>query len=145
MLFGSSGLSYWLCGVAPSPPVGGSACGWIGAACLGKGVGDRVEHRGPIELEPAVGHRLQFGQCRNQGRMGGQDPTTQARADAGVLATAIKALSDCAQACTACADTEEAAGSNPVAPTSTNAAQSARAPSDHEPMVLVACWGRRGP
>jgi hypothetical protein len=75
-----------LWGSAAGPPVGTAPAGQTGfvGLGLGQGVGDWVDHRGPVKPEPVAGHRPELGQRRDQGGLGGHDPGGHAGGDGGV-------------------------------------------------------------
>jgi hypothetical protein len=49
-------------------------CGPERVACLGQGVGDRVDDGGLVKPEQVAGHRPKLGERGDQGLLSGHDP-----------------------------------------------------------------------
>jgi hypothetical protein len=58
--------------------------GQTGLLGLGQGVGDWVDHGGPVKPEPVASHGSELGERGDQGALGGHDPSGHAGGDGGV-------------------------------------------------------------
>ena len=71
-------------GSAAGPPVVTMPAAQTGFLGPGEGVGDWVDHGGPVKPEPVAGHGSELGERGHQGRLRGHDPGANGRGDGGV-------------------------------------------------------------